>query len=182
MKNIIFVVLCLIQINSSCGKREPEDCSVCEDVLKATLKAAADKTTDRDVIQKKLLKVCKDADRFCKKDNSQKECRNETLVSVKKHQARFCNLVGALENAPTMTYKENVVKPLSMYIPPERVCKKLHEKDDGVCSLKYDKPKEPVNWNKVLERIEKESKKMRIKEFKQILKDLGGSDKGFTEK
>lgn len=171
MNCLIAHILGFLLLASIECRKEDQDCSVCEDVLSKVMKKAGD-TTEQAKIEKAVLDVCK-----VLKDSCGSNCVNET-----KHQNRFCYLIGGVENAQTSIYKMQVAKPLSRYIPTEKVCEKLNDSDQGTCEIKYDKPKVPVDWAKVQERINTQSNKMRVKELKQILRELGGSDKGFTEK
>ena len=85
---------------------------------------------------------------------------------------KFCFYIGALPESATSIMNE-VIKPLSWSMPPEKVCEKLRTKDAQICELKYDKP---IDWKTI------DLKKMRVKELKNILNEWGESCKGCTEK
>ncbi|VDO96887.1 unnamed protein product [Soboliphyme baturini] len=66
-----------------------------------------------------------------------------------------------------------VTKPLSFSMPPEKICERLRSKDGQICELKYEKQ---IDWKTV------DLSKLRVKELKKILDDWGERCKGCTEK
>lgn len=69
--------------------------------------------------------------------------------------------------------KMAVAEAMAMRMPKERVCKKLKQKNDDICAVKY-----PIK----LDQNPEEFKKMRIKELRAILKDRGVDYANFVEK
>lgn len=66
--------------------------------------------------------------------------------------------------------KTAVAEAMAMRMPKERVCKKLKSKNDEICAVKY-----PIKLDQVASREETVAKlkKMRIKELRSMLVDLG---------
>ena len=67
----------------------------------------------------------------------------------------------------------DVSKPLSWSMPPQKVCEKLKVKDSQICDLKFDKD---IDWKTI------DLKKLKVKDLKKILEDWGELCKGCTEK
>uniref|UniRef100_F1LCB4 Mesencephalic astrocyte-derived neurotrophic factor homolog n=1 Tax=Ascaris suum TaxID=6253 RepID=F1LCB4_ASCSU len=100
------------------------------------------------------------------------EAIREHCGSLKTKEHKLCFYIGALPESATSIMNE-VSKPLSWSMPPEKVCEKLRTKDAQICELKYDKS---IDWKTV------DVKKLRVKELKKILEDWGESCKGCKEK
>jgi hypothetical protein len=67
-----------------------------------------------------------------------------------------------------------VTRPLSNSIPAEKICwDKLKKKDSQICELTYDKE---IDLDSV------DLSKLRVKELRKILGDMGGSCNGCLEK
>ncbi|VDD89358.1 unnamed protein product [Enterobius vermicularis] len=111
--------------------------------------------------------------------NADKSDHNKIAEAVRQHcgglkgkENKLCFYIGALPESATSIMNE-VSKPLSWSMPPEKVCEKLRAKDAQICELKYDKA---IDWKTV------DLKKMRVKQLKKILDEWGESCKGCTEK
>lgn len=74
---------------------------------------------------------------------------------------RFCYYIGGLEESATGILNE-MSKPLSWGMPPEKVCEKLKKKDAQVCDLRYEKQ---IDLNNV------DLKKLKVRDLKKILND-----------
>jgi len=85
---------------------------------------------------------------------------------------RFCYYIGALPESATYIMNE-VTKPLSWGMPPEKVCERLNEKDAQICDLEYDKT---IDWKTV------DLNKLKVKDLKKILDEWGEQCKACTEK
>ncbi|KAL1241973.1 Mesencephalic astrocyte-derived neurotrophic factor [Trichinella spiralis] len=98
--------------------------------------------------------------------------QNKTCASTGGKDHRFCYYIGALPESASNIMNE-VVKPLSWSMPPEKVCERLKQKDSQICELRYDKS---IDWKTV------DLNKLRVKELKKILDDWGEVCKACTEK
>ncbi|XP_075039950.1 mesencephalic astrocyte-derived neurotrophic factor [Mixophyes fleayi] len=129
------------------------DCEVCVSFLTRFYQSLKDNNVEfmPAAVEKELLKSCDDA---------------------RGKENRFCYYIGATSDAATKITNE-VSKPLSNHIPPEKICEKLKKKDGQICELKYDKQ---IDLSKV------DLKKLRVKELKKILDDWGENCKGCAEK
>ncbi|KRY12598.1 Tolloid-like protein 1 [Trichinella patagoniensis] len=96
----------------------------------------------------------------------------KTCASTGGKDHRFCYYIGALPESASNIMNE-VVKPLSWSMPPEKVCERLKQKDGQICELRYDKS---IDWKTV------DLNKLRVKELKKILDDWGEVCKACTEK
>lgn len=47
-----------------------------------------------------------------------------------------CYYIGGTEDAATSILNE-VTKPMSYHVPPEKICEKLKTKDSQICDLQY---------------------------------------------
>lgn len=74
---------------------------------------------------------------------------------------RFCYYIGGLEESATGILNE-MSKPLSWGMPPEKVCEKLKKKDAQICDLRYEKQ---IDLNNV------DLKKLKVRDLKKILND-----------
>lgn len=50
-------------------------------------------------------------------------------------------------------------------MPADVICERLKKNDDHICTVKYEKPKEPRDWANI------DLNKMRVKELKEILSE-----------
>ncbi|CAJ0959810.1 unnamed protein product, partial [Mesorhabditis belari] len=96
----------------------------------------------------------------------------EHCATTRQKENKLCFYIGALPESATSIMNE-ISKPLSWSMPPEKVCEKLKTKDAQICELKFDKP---IDWKTL------DLKKMRVKELKNILNEWGEVCKGCTEK
>ncbi|VDM43587.1 unnamed protein product [Toxocara canis] len=64
------------------------------------------------------------------------EAIREHCGSLKSKEHKLCFYIGALPESATSIMNE-VSKPLSWSMPPEKVCEKLRAKDAQICELKY---------------------------------------------
>ncbi|KAM4651264.1 mesencephalic astrocyte-derived neurotrophic factor [Discoglossus pictus] len=129
------------------------ECEVCVSFLTRFYQSLKDRDVEftSAVLEKELLKTCSEA---------------------KGKENRLCYYIGATSDAATKITNE-ISKPLSNHIPPEKICEKLKKKDSQICELKYDKQ---IDLSTV------ELKKLRVKELKKILDDWGETCKGCAEK
>ncbi|GAB1598149.1 mesencephalic astrocyte-derived neurotrophic factor homolog [Argonauta hians] len=98
----------------------------------------------------------------------------EFCKGSKTKRERFCYYVGALETSATNIINE-MTKPLSYSLPPNKVCEKLDKLDSQICDLKYEKMIDLAKTN---------LKKLKVKDLKKILTQWGedGACKGCAEK
>ena len=61
-------------------------------------------------------------------------------------------------------------------MPAEKICERLKGMDQQICTVKYEKPKAPVDWSTV------NFDKMRVKELIQTVQQWGEKCEGCTEK
>jgi len=85
---------------------------------------------------------------------------------------RFCYYIGALPESASYIVNE-VTKPFSWGMPPEKVCERLIEKDAQICDLEYDKT---IDWKTV------DLNKLKVRDLKKILDEWGEQCKACTEK
>jgi len=92
-----------------------------------------------------------------------------------KADKRFCYYIGGSEDSATSLLR-TISQPLRSHMPAEKICDRLKGMDAQICEVKYDKPKEPVDYTKV------NFDKMRVKELKQTLNEWGVKCEGCAEK
>jgi len=92
-----------------------------------------------------------------------------------KADKRFCYYIGGSDDAATSLLR-TISVPLKNHLPADLICEKLKKADDHICQVKYEKPKEPVDYSKV------DFNKMRVKELKGVLTEWGEKCDGCTEK
>jgi hypothetical protein len=153
---VVSVTLTLLFLQSAAGAQmkeaNEENCEVCVKFLrKFAASLDGSKSSDPKYVEKEFKKTCKTA----KKDDN-----------------RFCYYIGGTEDSATSILNE-VTKPLSYSLPPEKICMKLHKKDSQICELKYEKMIDLTNVN---------LKKLKVKDLKKILSDWEEQCKGCTEK
>jgi len=146
------LIVCLLSIDAA--KKDERECEVCIGAINAFKKDLKD-----DVISKpdKLEAAFK---KYCKK------------IPKGGKENRFCYFVGGTDDAATGILN-NLIKPMSYHMPPEKICAKLKSMDNQICELRYDvKP----DFSKL--------KKMRVGELKKILSNWGQDNacKGCAEK
>ncbi|XP_040214677.1 mesencephalic astrocyte-derived neurotrophic factor [Rana temporaria] len=131
----------------------PGECEVCVSFLTRFYQSLKEKNVEftPPSVEKELLKLC-----------------NE----VKGKENRFCYYIGGTVDAATKITNE-ISRPLSNHIPPEKICEKLKKQDGQICELKYDKQ---IDLSTV------DLKKLRVKELKKILDDWDEICKGCAEK
>ncbi|XP_072276469.1 mesencephalic astrocyte-derived neurotrophic factor [Pyxicephalus adspersus] len=129
------------------------ECEVCVSFLSRFYQSLKEKNVEftSAAVEKELTKSCNEA---------------------KGKENRFCYYIGATSDAATKITNE-VSKPMSNHIPPEKICERLKKKDSQICELKYDKQ---IDLSTV------DLKKLRVKELKKILDDWGETCKGCAEK
>lgn len=134
------------------AKIKEGECDVCISVVKhlESLMTNEDRKSE-DKIEKKVRKYCKDA---------------------KGKENRFCYYMGGTEDAATGMLND-LVKPLSVPLPPERICDKLNKKDSQICELKYEKQ---IDLDAV------DLKKLKVKDLRKVLNDWGEDCKSCIEK
>ncbi|OCT83252.1 mesencephalic astrocyte-derived neurotrophic factor [Xenopus laevis] len=143
----------MVLLPSDAGALKAGDCEVCISFLSRFYQSLKERKVEfkPDIVEKELLKTCNDA---------------------RGKENRLCYYIGATSDAATKITNE-VSKPLSNHIPPEKICEKLKKKDGQICELKYDKQ---IDLSTV------DLKKLKVKELKKILDDWGESCKGCAEK
>ncbi|XP_041457731.1 mesencephalic astrocyte-derived neurotrophic factor homolog [Lytechinus pictus] len=148
---IVFLSVMLMQFFAEAKIKEGE-CDVCISVVKhlESIMTNEDRKSE-DKIEKKIRKYCKDA---------------------KGKENRFCYYMGGTADAATGMLND-LIKPLSVPLPPERICEKLNKKDSQICELKYEKQ---IDFDSV------DLKKLRVKELKKILSDWEEDCKSCIEK
>ncbi|XP_071495226.1 mesencephalic astrocyte-derived neurotrophic factor homolog [Diadema antillarum] len=134
------------------AKLKEGECEVCLSVVQQLENMITDEDRkDTAVIEKKIRKFCKGA---------------------KGKENRFCYYMGGTEDAATGMLND-LIKPLSVPLPADRICKKLNAKDSQICELKYEKQ---IDLDAV------DLKKLKVKDLKKILTDWGESCKSCLEK
>eukprot|EP00118_Oscarella_pearsei_P025499 m.308292 g.308292 ORF g.308292 m.308292 type:complete len:172 (+) comp43699_c0_seq1:100-615(+) len=144
----IFAVLFLSQFEA---KLKEGECEVCIKFLTKFVDSLTSEEKELSTMNAKLRERCK---------------------SAKLKENRFCYYIGATEDAATGIVNE-LTKPLSSSVPPERVCEKLKKFDSQICALKYDKQ---IDFKTV------DLKKLRVRDLKKILSDWDDNCKGCVEK
>jgi hypothetical protein len=86
-----------------------------------------------------------------------------------------CYYIGGSEDSATSLLR-TISQPLRSHMPAEKICERLKGMDQQICEVKYEKPKEAVDWATV------DFDKMRVKELKQTLTAWGEKCEGCTEK
>jgi len=76
-------------------------------------------------------------------------------------ESRFCYYIGGLETSATGGLQD-LSKPMSRFLPTEKVCEKLKKKDAQICELIYDVP---IDLKTI------DLKKQRVKVLRKILND-----------
>lgn len=132
--------------------KSAEDCEVC---VKFVERLDAKITADQRKSIDKIREVIVD------------DCKNR-----KGKDERFCYYIGGSSQSATGLLLE-VARPLSYHKPALKICQNLSSKDDAICDLKYEKQIDYVNAN---------FKKMKVKELKKILTDWDEQCRGCTEK
>ncbi|XP_065830053.1 mesencephalic astrocyte-derived neurotrophic factor homolog [Oscarella lobularis] len=149
---LLVLVVLLGTISSQVDAKLKEgDCEVCIKFLTKFVDGLTSEEKELPNMEKKLRLTCEEA---------------------KRKENRFCYYIGATEDAATGIVNE-VTKPLSSSIPPERVCEKLKKLDSQICELRYDKQ---IDLKTV------DLKKLRVKDLKKILSDWDEMCKGCVEK
>lgn len=80
--------------------------------------------------------------------------------------------MGGLEESATGILGE-LSRPVSSFMPAEKVCEKLSKKDAQVCELRYEKQ---IDLNNV------DLKKLKVRDLKKILSDWDENCDGCLEK
>lgn len=120
---LLFLFLTLLQYTTAqdaAADDKAKDCEVCVGAL-TKLKTTMDATgeTDLDKIEALLQKQCQDPNLHAK-------------------EKRFCWYIGAAKDSATNIIRE-ASKPLSVGLPPEKICKfRLKKKDTAICALRYE--------------------------------------------
>lgn len=83
-----------------------------------------------------------------------------------------CYYLGGVEDSATGILGE-LSKPLSNFLPAEKVCEKLKKRDNQICDLRYEKQ---IDLNAV------DIKKLKVRELKKILSDWDETCDGCIEK
>lgn len=83
-----------------------------------------------------------------------------------------CYYLGGVEDSATGILGE-LSRPLSSFLPPEKVCEKLQKKDAQICDLRYEKQ---IDLNAV------DLKKLKVRDLKKILSDWDEVCDGCLEK
>uniref|UniRef100_A0A2K6G085 Cerebral dopamine neurotrophic factor n=2 Tax=Propithecus coquereli TaxID=379532 RepID=A0A2K6G085_PROCO len=84
----------------------------------------------------------------------------------------LCYYLGATKDAATKILSE-VTRPISVHMPPGKICDKLKKMDSQICELKYEKK---------LDLASVDLGKMRVAELKQILRSWGEECRACAEK
>ncbi|XP_028398094.1 mesencephalic astrocyte-derived neurotrophic factor homolog [Dendronephthya gigantea] len=133
------------------AKLREGDCDVCIKFLTKFAEKLDGKEKGPDDIRAKLMDECKKA---------------------KGKDHRFCYYVGGTEDAATSILNE-VTKPMSYHVPPEKICEKLKTKDAQICDLQYEQKIDVRNVD---------LKKMRVKQLRKILQSWDEECTGCIEK
>ncbi|CAH1783920.1 unnamed protein product [Owenia fusiformis] len=146
---LVFISICF---GTSLAKKAG-DCEVCVKFLERFIEQLPD---DK---RKSIEKI---------EDNFRKFCKN----NARGKDERFCYYIGGSETSATGLLN-SMSKPVSYYMPAEKICEKLNSKDSQICELKYDK---------TIDLSEVNFKKLKVKDLKKILSDWNDQCKGCTEK
>lgn len=148
---VVFLSLILLQCLTEAKIKEGE-CDVCVSVVQQleNLMTSEDRKKES-LIEKKIRQFCKNA---------------------KGKENRFCYYMGGTDDAATGMLND-LVRPLSIPLPPDRICEKLTKKDSQICELKYEKQ---IDLDAV------DLKKLKVKDLKKILSDWDEQCKSCLEK
>ncbi|XP_046839599.1 mesencephalic astrocyte-derived neurotrophic factor homolog [Xenia sp. Carnegie-2017] len=134
------------------AKLREGDCDVCIKFLTKFSKEELDGSEKGpDDVRKKLKAVCKKS---------------------KGKDQRFCYYIGGTDDAATSILNE-ITKPMSYHVPPEKICEKLKDKDAQICELQYEQKIDVRNVD---------LKKMRVKQLRKILQSWEEECNGCIEK
>ncbi|XP_067935521.1 mesencephalic astrocyte-derived neurotrophic factor homolog [Watersipora subatra] len=138
---------------------------------------AMDRTSADDTQCEVCVKVLEKFEATLSDDDRKDKDKLESLLkkfckTAKGKDERFCFYIGARADSATSTIGD-VTKPLAFFMPPSKICTKLNAKDSQICELKYEKQ---------MDFVEADFKKMKVKELKKILSIWGEDCKGCTEK
>ncbi|XKL66232.1 hypothetical protein PGB90_009652 [Kerria lacca] len=129
-----------------------EDCEVCFGILeKFSSSLSEESKQDHKLIEHEFRKYCKTA---------------------KNRENRFCYYIGGLEESATGILNE-LSKPLSSFLPVDKICEKLKKKDAQICDLRYEKT---IDFKTV------DLKKLKVRDLKNILSGWDESCDGCIEK
>ncbi|GFN76217.1 mesencephalic astrocyte-derived neurotrophic factor [Plakobranchus ocellatus] len=155
LQSVCFVfTACLILVITEAKKKDERECEVCIGAVEKFKKATPDDVfSNTDKLEAAFRKFCKKLPKGGKEN-------------------RFCYFVGGTEDAATGILN-NLIKPLSYHLPPEKICQKLKNMDAQICELRYDVKPDFTKLNK-----------MRVGELKKILSNWGEDNacKGCAEK
>jgi hypothetical protein len=88
---------------------------------------------------------------------------------------RFCYYIGGSDDSATSLLR-SISGPIKNALPSELICEKLKKADGQICAVRYEKPKEPVDYSKL------DFTKLRVKELKDILSEWGEKCERCSEK
>lgn len=83
-----------------------------------------------------------------------------------------CYYLGGLEESATGILSE-MSRPLSNFLPADKICEKLKKRDNQICDLRYEKQ---IDLNVV------DLKKLKVRDLKKILSDWDENCDGCIEK
>jgi len=121
-------------------------------------------------------------------EDYEKMMREECKKMEHPKEKRVCWYLGAAKDSATNILRE-VSRPLQIGVPPISICRRLKSKDAAICALRYEgnsvvedapaaKPNKKrvpfINWN--------ELPKMRVKQLRKLLEQLGETCQGCVEK
>jgi mesencephalic astrocyte-derived neurotrophic factor len=144
----------LVFVSFSSARIREGECEVClKDVTQ--FQKELSKLGSQDKIEAGIRKICKGY--------------------TNKADKRFCYYIGGSDDAATSLLR-TISGPLMNHMPVEKICERLKQADGQICAVKYEKPKEPVDYSKV------DFNKMRVKELRDILNEWGVKAEKISEK
>jgi hypothetical protein len=152
---LLALALCVLYSVSSVSARalKPGECEVCLKCIQDFKSGTKDMKKDTD-IEDKIRKIC----------NAYKDL----------NERRFCYYIGGTDDAATSMLRE-ISRPIKNHLPNEKICERLNEKDDHICTVKYRTEEKP-DYSKT------DFTKLTVRELKNILQEWGEKCDGCTEK
>jgi hypothetical protein len=147
----VLALSCLVQVD---GRLREGECEVCLKKI-GEMSASLSKLKSGEEIENGIKKLCRSY-----KDHAEK---------------RFCYYIGGSDDAATSLLR-TISGPMKNHMPAEKICEKLKSADGQICQVKYEKPKEAIDWSSM------DLNKLRVKELKDILTQWGEKCEGCNEK
>jgi len=152
--SVLFVCLLLSFISSISSKAlKPGECEVCRKCI-GEFRTAVNGMKKEVDIENKIRQIC----------NAYKD----------QNERRFCYYIGGTDDAATSMLRE-ISTPLKNHIPDDKICERLNNKDDHICTVRYRTEEKP-DYSKM------DFSKLSVRELKNILGEWEEKCEGCTEK